>query len=223
MAAPQRLSRQEARAATRARLLTAAAEVFAEQGFAGAAVEDIAARAGFTRGAFYSNFASKDELFLALVDEHTAREIDDVGALMAEAGSPTELFELLRARGRLRSDPRWFLLYTEFMLYALRNPALRPKLAARERTARRAYTQAVIAQLHALGVDPPAAPDLMALIVQALDHGLAIEQHVDPEHITDVQFADALALLLDAVVALSTQTTTPATADVARGGKRAKR
>jgi hypothetical protein len=111
------------------------------------------------------------------------------------------------------------------MLYALRNPALRPKLAARERTARRAYAQAVIAQLHALGVDPPAAPDLMALILQALDHGLAIEQHVDPEQITDTAFADALALLLDAVVALSTQTThdTSSTGHVAGRRQRNKR
>src|ERR1043165_9772619 len=64
-----RLTRAESQAQTRAALLQAGAEVFVERGFAGSSVEAIAARAGFTRGAFYSNFASKEELFAELLQE----------------------------------------------------------------------------------------------------------------------------------------------------------
>src|SRR5690349_8455643 len=69
MATPERLTRAESQARTRAALLQAGAEVFVERGFAGSSVEAIAARAGFTRGAFYSNFASKEELFAELLQE----------------------------------------------------------------------------------------------------------------------------------------------------------
>ena len=77
-----RLSRAESRALTRAALLAAGAEVFAERGYHRAAVEDIAERAGFTRGAFYANFRDKADLLLTLLDEQSAHNLDALDQLV---------------------------------------------------------------------------------------------------------------------------------------------
>lgn len=121
--APVRSPRREA---TRARLLAAATQAFAERGFYGTSVEDICERAGFTRGAFYSNFASREELVIALAEQRSARMRDRVGELTSsgEQLSPTDL---LHGVLDLWDDPderhRWLLLQTEFTLHALRDPA----------------------------------------------------------------------------------------------------
>lgn len=76
---------------TRARLIAAASEVFAESGLDGASVEAICERAGFTRGAFYSNFASKEELFFGLVQQVSEQQLERVSSRVREleqAGDP---------------------------------------------------------------------------------------------------------------------------------------
>jgi len=73
-----RLTRAEKKAETRARLLESATAVFAEKGMARGSIDDVAEHAGFTKGAFYANFASKEELFLALLDEHFADVLERV-------------------------------------------------------------------------------------------------------------------------------------------------
>lgn len=112
------------REATRERVLTAAMEVFAEQGFHGASVEDICERAGFTRGAFYSNFAALDDLVLELYEQHARRLSARVKALGSrEDLTPEEILAAILdvwSETRTRED-QWFLLQTEFTLYAIRN------------------------------------------------------------------------------------------------------
>jgi AcrR family transcriptional regulator len=113
------------RSATRARLLDGALEVFAERGFSGASVEDICERAGFTRGAFYSNFGSKDELVLALFQATTDRLLEQIGALLPDlANQPGTLLDaVLGLLDEAAGDQRqWHLISTEFTLHALRNP-----------------------------------------------------------------------------------------------------
>src|ERR1700679_3861070 len=70
-----RLSRKEKQAQTRSCLMRSAAKLFAQRGFRDASIDDVAEDAGFTKGAFYANFASKEELFLAMLDEHFARRV----------------------------------------------------------------------------------------------------------------------------------------------------
>src|ERR1700751_3781025 len=87
----QRLTRGEAKARTRALLLDAAARVFARKGFTGASVEEIAEAAGFSIGALYSNFGSKEALFLELLaDRHTARIAEAAQALDRHPAGPGE-------------------------------------------------------------------------------------------------------------------------------------
>lgn len=118
---------------TRARLLDAAMLVFSEEGFQAASVESVTQRAGFTRGAFYSNFSSKEELFLALLDrEYTerARSIHERGDIVAElirrsdrlvtpADAARYVSEFFAPTG---TESMWFALEAEFTLLAMREP-----------------------------------------------------------------------------------------------------
>ena len=130
---PPRVTKR--RAETRQRLLDAALEVFAEDGFGRASVEDVCERAGFTRGAFYSNFSSLDELFLAMWEQRSAALLDALAASL-EAAAGEELPSLEDGMDRLIElvpvDDRWYRVEAEFTAHALRNPLLRDVMAARE-------------------------------------------------------------------------------------------
>ncbi|MDT7695335.1 MAG: hypothetical protein QOI75_4702, partial [Pseudonocardiales bacterium] len=110
---------------TRARLLDAALDTFAETGFHAATIEQICERAGFTRGAFYSNFATKDELFYALFERNAARVVERMESVAAQVDGALpwsrQVAELTSSVGP--DDRRWFLISTEFTLHAIRNPA----------------------------------------------------------------------------------------------------
>lgn len=123
---------------TRTRLLDAAIEVFAEEGVHSASVEAICQRADFTRGAFYSNFSSKEELFLAVLDRELSSRVD-AAELKARALAPTlkarrseitlEETATLISGFFLQADHAtvWFILETEFLLMASRDPELAPE------------------------------------------------------------------------------------------------
>jgi AcrR family transcriptional regulator len=112
------------RAETVERLLDAALETFAEIGFAAASVEDICRRGGFTRGAFYSSFRTKDELFGALFARETARNLghaeEQLAGIEDEADPVTAAVE--RCLSSFRADRTWVLVLTEYRLHAARHP-----------------------------------------------------------------------------------------------------
>jgi AcrR family transcriptional regulator len=107
------------------RLLDAALDTFAERGFAAASVEDVCSRGGFTRGAFYSSFTSKDELFAALFTRELAREMARVEQLLTGlADEPDPVTAAVdRCLSAFRSDRTWTLVATEYALHAARHPA----------------------------------------------------------------------------------------------------
>jgi AcrR family transcriptional regulator len=199
-----RLTRAESQARTRARLLDAAAEVFVEKGFGRASLEEVAARAGFTRGAVYSNFADKSALFVALLDERLSRRIDEIAAMVRTASSPSELVAVLRAGAASRpADPAWFVLLAEFWLHAMREPDARRLLVAHERAVRDELGRVVRSQLSATGLSAPAPIELLALMLQALEHGILFERYLDPDGIDSGAYFDALALLTEALAGSS--------------------
>lgn len=202
-----RLSQAESRQLTRKRLIDSAAKVFAEKGFASASLEEIAESAGYTRGALYYNFADKDELFLAVLDESLQAEIKLIGELIRRAEDPAQFVGSLRERPRIgprsaAASRRWSQLCDEFRLYALRNESARRKLAEHDRHMRDAYASGVIGVLKRMGVSPPAPPDHLASMIMALDQGLERQRRVDPLAVPDGLFFDLLALLLRAAQAL---------------------
>ncbi|WP_280253777.1 TetR/AcrR family transcriptional regulator [Nocardia abscessus] len=132
-AAPARVTRR--RAETRNRLLKAAYEAFAEEGFGRATVERVCERAGFTRGAFYSNFSSLDELFLAMWEQRKTAMLTEASAILDEiaAGGADDVRTAVeRLERAVPVDEGWYRITAEFTAHALRTPALRRVMAARE-------------------------------------------------------------------------------------------
>ena len=203
-----RLLRDEARAQTRARLLTAAQKVFAKKGF-GAGLEEIAEAAGYSRGAVYYNFADKDELFIAVLEERSRQQIAEISGLLEASTAPSDFLQSLRVRGegrrQSRDNRRWGLLSAEFWLYALRNPKARHKLADHQRRLRVAYAAAATTIFTRLGIDPPAPIERIAAVIFALDEGVFHQHWIDPQAVPAEVFYDTLELLIAAAVALDQQ------------------
>jgi AcrR family transcriptional regulator len=203
---PQRKSRAEAREETRQRLLDAGLAVFSERGFADTSVEEIAARAGFTRGAFYSNFADKEELFFALMDARMEQRVAEVTEVM-ESSTPAAVFGDLE-RWSVGADDDAdrgvrVKLFAEFRAHALRSEAVRVRLAERDQALRELYARAITGLFDATGVAVPAPIEDVALIVQVLDNYLPIQTRLEDGAIRDGFLFDALTLLFRAAVALS--------------------
>ena len=161
---------------TREKLFEAAAQVFAEHGIGAASIEMIAAAAGLTRGAFYSNFADKDELIIAMLADHVERSIRHHRELLARHRDPADLVAALRTAERSRHDPlgRAPLLHIELILYAARSARRRPELAKRLR-ARRALVAEMLAGVK---VDNPVWTSALLL---ALEDGFRLHRLIDPE------------------------------------------
>ena len=188
----KRLTRAESRERTKDRLLAAAAELFAERGVNGTSVEQIAERAGYTRGAFYGNFEDKHELVVALLAQRRSQEAAEVAAWEGDVMARLKEWHADRAEHL----PEWFALRTELTLYALRNPEARPSAGANERAARELIEASVRATFAARGVEPPADPAFLALIIHALEDGLLRQRYLSPEGTNDTVIADAVELLL---------------------------
>lgn len=149
------------RAETRQRLLDAAFEAFAEEGFGRCSVEQVCERAGFTRGAFYSNFTSLEELFLAMWEQRSALMLAEAAAVLDAPGSvandPRRAVEQVLTA--VPVDDKWFRITSEFTAHALRNPTLRQVMVAREEAIAAALTPVVVALMgrNARRVPDPAA------------------------------------------------------------------
>jgi len=200
----RRLNRQENQQLTRARLLESAAVVFGERGVNGASVEQIAERAGFSRGAVYGNFEGKNELVLALLKDRADRELRELTALGREAGTFEAMIGTLRQwhRDRARNSEGWLTLRTELWLYALRTPSLLPLMAEHERRSREAIAAALHREFTLRGVVPPVPVEQLALIVHALEDGLSIQLALVPESGSADTVVDVTQLLLRSWMAL---------------------
>jgi AcrR family transcriptional regulator len=109
--APKRLTREESRAVTREKLLASAYEVMAREGYEGASIDRIAEEAGFSKGAFYSNFESKEEIFLELLEIHSLEDVKEITGLLGNVADPRKMIEIISdwAESRAR-DPSWGML-----------------------------------------------------------------------------------------------------------------
>jgi AcrR family transcriptional regulator len=196
----RRPTRAEQQARTRAALIEAGRRVFLERGFAAASVEAIAAEAGFTRGAFYSNFDTKEELLTELIRDRGYRRYAEIAADGLDPSRrprARELGERLAAIQR-HPDIAWiFPLWFELIAQARRDDDLR-RLAASLWTGNRALAAAAIAQAYAeSGQPPPVAPDRLASALIALDIGLAIQHHIDPDAVPLDSYPELYDLLFD--------------------------
>ncbi|MBX7435095.1 TetR/AcrR family transcriptional regulator [Mycobacterium sp. Y57] len=193
---PRRLTRVEARAQTRQRLLDAAAEVFARKGYGAASVDEIAEAAGFSVGAVYSNFAGKEQLFSELMAERAVGRIEAiVGAMQAareQGGDPLGLLGrmLIEAADQ---DIEAAALQTEFWLHAVRNPDTMAILAAGTGRTLTLLRDVVAGLLADKDVDSSVTPESFAVVVLALYQGLVRQRRTDPERVPEELFGQALS------------------------------
>jgi AcrR family transcriptional regulator len=197
------LTPERRRAMTRQHLLEAAAIVFTRDGFHGSTLDEVAKTAGFTKGAVYSNFTSKDDLFLALVDDRMERQFA-VATEVLEAGSRETSEQLPRVRELLHAgaffwDDSWTTLYLEFVLYSRRNPEAAAKLAESARRTREFVTQLVASEYGNVGSTARYPTAHLAEISLALFNGLGIDRLVDPESVTDETIDTVLSFLYDSM------------------------
>jgi AcrR family transcriptional regulator len=200
-----RLTRAEQRERTRARLIEAARRLFIAQGFHGTSVEQIAEAAGYTRGAFYSNFEDKDDIFIALLDDDQTKRIAELNVIFGESRSLEDAFASIIRGNEARDIRPTTILHTEFWLYAMRNPKVRRRLAEIQRNERKAYERAIKAQFDALGLDVPFDLHDAALVMIALDTGGPRLGMLDPEDVGPNFFFRATLQLFEATQALARQ------------------
>lgn len=200
-----RRSRVEAATDTRRRLLDAAWVVFARRGYEGASVQQVAEEAGFTIGAIYSHFRTKQELFLALLEERFATKVGDLSRLVDGTDSLDRQMEALAHRfGRLReTEGDWDLLAAEFALYAARHPEARPPLADRQCQLREGLAQLIAARLRESSIEPATSPSLIAAAVIALGDGLGAMRRLEPDLFPDQLFSTAVHHLVLALAQTS--------------------
>ncbi|MCP3476265.1 TetR/AcrR family transcriptional regulator [Bradyrhizobium sp. CCGUVB1N3] len=167
---------------TRDKLFEAAAHVFEDQGIGGASIDAIATAAGFTRGAFYSNFNSKDELIIAMLEDHVEQSIRRNLDLLAQHTDLDDFIAALRSMERNRRDPlgRSPLLHMEMILYVARAEKRRPELAKRLR-ARRKLVADIVQGAQVRGTNKVQDPSWAAAVVLALEDGFRLHRLIDPE------------------------------------------
>ena len=182
----------------RERLIAAAAEVFAAKGYASSSVDDIARQAGLTKGAVYSNFDSKDDLFFALLGEQVAARIALVEALPA-APEPAE--DWLRAVGAALTEamyrqPEWHLLFVEFWQRSIRDPEARERFVPHRRRLHDLIAATILRRSEELGFGLPMDPDRLATAILGFSNGLAIEYLLDPDSVQRDLFGEVLVSML---------------------------
>jgi AcrR family transcriptional regulator len=165
------------------KLFEAAARVFEERGIGGASIEDIAAAAGFTRGAFYSNFKSKDELIIAMIEDHVEQSIRRHLDLLARHKTLADFIEALKTMDRSQQDPlaRSPLLHMEMILFVARAEKRRPELAKRLRARRKLIADIVETTSKSDRKNEPLNPAWIGTILLALDDGFRLHRLIDPE------------------------------------------
>jgi AcrR family transcriptional regulator len=202
MSSPEPLTPERRRELTRAHLLEAAAVVFAERGYDRASLDEIARRAGFTKGAVYSNFANKEELFEALYHErqeqmlHSFFEAAAASSAEEAAARVTDVYRLLAPSAAELG------LWQEFQLYARRNPALLERLRADNRVMHAHLVELVEQHWRTREVDLPLPADLLARLYVAIFDGVAQQRALDPDAAADDLFTRLVEFVDRAIVAL---------------------
>jgi AcrR family transcriptional regulator len=191
---------------TRDRLFEAAARIFEEHGIGGASIETIAAAAGFSRGAFYSNFKSKDELIIAMLEDHVEQSFRRYLDLLAVHRTLPDLINAVKTMDRSEQDPlaRSPLLHMEMILFVARAEKRRPELAKRLHARRKLIADIVETAAKNSGKKPAFTPAWTAAITLAIEDGFRLHRLIDPETTPADSFLRAIDDLQKAIGAAST-------------------
>ena len=197
----KRLSREDSREQTTQRLLDAAEKLIARKGLDAASVENIAAAAGYSRGAFYSNFKSKDDLFIELLRRDHQKSMVELNALRT---SELSVDEVQRRASDIYSqiyrDNDCFMNWTEARMMAARDARFRAKLEALM-TEKRAQIATFIQYFHdRIGATPAVPPEKMAMGFMSLAEGVKLFMMSSPTEMTPPTAEALLSLFVDSVM-----------------------
>jgi len=181
-------TQQERKAETRARLLAAAADLFAEQGIDAVSVDTVAEAAGRTSGAVYAHFGSKQGLLLALLDSWKDSVLTVLLAEVAVSDSPAGQLAAVWSNVSDTSDQetaRWRMLEHELWIRATRDPEVADVLRVRNAEALRYSARQVDGWTTAVGAEPTVSPEDLAVLLKALLTGLALQKRLEPDSVRD--------------------------------------
>lgn len=195
-----RLNRTQQKEQTRERLLESAMKAFLRDGYVRASLDGIADDAGYSKGAVYSNFESKEALFCELLRRKLQADIAVMRALMVDDKSVTELLTGMRAYFEARPEVLDFtFISAEFATQVGRGSAYEREYAALYRTQRQAIAS-LLEQLFArIGRKPPVPTKTIAASVVSLTLGFSIQRGTDPKTITVRSWARAIHSYLAAM------------------------
>ena len=197
----RRLSRDELQALTRERLLEATRDLVAERGIGGASVRDIAEAAGYSQGAFYSNFQRKEDILIELLRRHMADVLAELENLLQRAKeAPQQALATFEHWVRENSpDAVWSVIEIELQLHASRNAEFGREYDALNAAKRRALGHILQGVFALLGKSPPAPPETIAASLLALSHASAAMRGADGKDAA----AEAVLLYLRSLIALA--------------------
>ena len=190
------LTRKESQERTRASLISSATTVFSRRGMERTSIDEVAEHAGFTKGAFYANFTSKEQLFLAMLDERFAERIEEIDRALSTQEEP-------EAQARqagvdfhrfIAASEEWERLFFEFAAYAARNEEFRNELVARYRALRDRVAELMERRAEELGVESPLPLRELALMTFAMANGVALERLLEPDAVPEDLYGSMLEI-----------------------------
>ena len=188
-------TRVERKAQTRAELVAAAARLFMRDGFHATSVDAVADEAGYTKGAVYSNFAGKEDLFFAVYERRVSERSAELDRIADEGPSAAAALRASIESLRGRGEDGWLAVFFEFWAHVLRHPEHRERFAALHRRALEPFVRGVEALARAQGTAPPLAPPLMATAHLALGTGMQLERLTRPDEVGIEAIQQAASLL----------------------------
>ncbi len=209
------LSRREKQQRTRKSLLKAAAKLFCKRGLEGASIDDVAQEAGYTKGAFYANFKSKEELFLVMLDERYAEELERLdrtlaGTSDAQQEAHAAAVDFIDFAGR----DDWPKLYFQFVAHAARNEEFREELATRHRAMKARLAEILGRWKDATGHQPAVPIETITTIMSFMADGFLVDRIVEPE-LSENLYATMVGVFMRGVEALAADAETAAAAGAA--------
>jgi AcrR family transcriptional regulator len=177
-----RLSREESKQRTRQLLLDAAKSAFARGGFGGASADLIAEQAGFSKGAFYAHFDSKEELFLELLKNHMEHEAQAIAQLLEGSADTAQILKGVEAWFlSLEADAEWKLLSIELLLHSKRDAAFGKRFEQAQAVHRRELGKLIKRFFDHAGRKLPEKAERLGGALMALSHGLALVKTSDDD------------------------------------------
>ena len=175
--------------------MESAATVASQRGIERASLDEVAERAGFTKGAVYANFSNKEELFLAMLDAHFEARLEELDRIVSTEADP-DAQAREAAQGLMRmldAQPEQHRLFFEFAVHAARNSDFREQLVARYRSLRERLADLLAERVERLGIDPVVPPADVAAMAFAMANGVALERLLEPEAVPDTLFGEMMA------------------------------